>query len=157
MLDLYEKVLWRTLSKCMEEALDPRTRSTRCWNAKRRSFLASRCPKVPRDTPEIPLKRLSEQTPLVSLLIWREVHMKSLTILCQRNFGRGSGVLLADNEKKKFSFVAHRTFRRIQATRSKDSLASTNPSPGSARVKLTIFDDEAHIALELIRETWRFL
>jgi hypothetical protein len=82
--------------------------------------------------------------------------MKSLIILSQRNFSRGSGVLLANNEKKKFSFVAHRTFRRIQATRSKDSLASINPSPGPALVKLLPFDNDAHIVLELIRESSTF-
>jgi hypothetical protein len=84
--------------------------------------------------------------------------VESLPVLAQRSFSRGSGVLWADIEKKGIILLLLIVlFEGFKPRSSKDSLASTNPSPSSARVKLTTLDKDAHIALELIRESSRFL
>ena len=58
-----------------------------------------------------------------------------------------SGLIIG---KRNFLLLLIVLFEGFKPRSSKDSLASVNPSPEAARVKLTTFGDDAHIVLELI-------
>jgi hypothetical protein len=65
-----------------------------------------------------------------------------------------SGLII---RKTNFVLLLIVLFEGFKPRSSKDSLASINPAPGSARVKLTTFDNDAHIVLDPIRESSRVL
>jgi hypothetical protein len=104
----------------------------------------------------MPKTRVKRATPPFPWPICRRTS-NAYPLLSQRNFNGGSGNSFVLRGKKTFILLLIALFEGFKPRRSKDSLAFTYPSPRVARGKLTTSDDDAHIVLELIRQTSTFI